>query len=120
MECKCSCNGSALHIGSTPTHFFTFPIKADDIDKILITYMQDGQIVLQKSKDDLEFEEKELDDGSAIIVGSFQFTQEESLLFDGRKPKYCIQVKVKTNAGDVLVSDVRYYDVEPDISKEVL
>lgn len=120
MSCECNCRGCPLHIGSTPTHFFTFPVEETELDKVLITYMQDGQVILQKTKDDLEFEENELDDGSISVVGNFQFTQEETLLFDGRKPKYYMQVKAKTVAGDVIVSDVSYYNIEPDISKEVL
>lgn len=120
MSCSCGCSGCVLHIGATPTHYFTFPVGPDELSKVVITYAQDGQIILEKTKDDLEFKERENDDGSKSYVGYFQFTQEESLLFDGRKPKYYMQIKAKTSSDDVIESDVRYYTVERALNKEVI
>lgn len=120
MSNLCGCRGCALHIGATPTHYFTFPVSPDDLDKVLITYAQDGQIVLEKTKDDLEFKEREEDDGTMSYLGYFTFTQEETLMFDGRKPKYCMQVKAKTMLDEVLGSNIQYYSIEPALNKEVI
>ena len=41
---------------TTPVHSFTFPIDPENISKLLLTYAQHGEIVLNKTKEDFSFE----------------------------------------------------------------
>lgn len=59
--------------GTTPTHKFNLDIATSLIDKIRISYEQNGKIVLYKEKDDCELT------ANAITV---KLTQEETLKFD--------------------------------------
>lgn len=81
---------------TTPTHYFTFPEIA--FARILITYAQEGEIILEKNESDLTW------NGN---VASVTLTQEETNLFQaGVDAKR--QVRTLTEEGDALVS---YEDV---------
>lgn len=87
-----------LQRGTTPVHSFTLPDELKDVDfaALYITYKQDGKTVLEKERDAISIK-----DG----VASVRLTQEETLLFSGRW-KCHIQVRLRTDAGDALVSNV--------------
>ena len=87
-----------LQRGTTPVHSFTLPDELKDVDfaALYITYRQDGKTVLEKDRNSISIE-----DG----VASVRLTQEETLLFSDRR-KCCIQVRLRTDAGDALVSNV--------------
>lgn len=38
---------------TTPIHEFTLPIEADEITRFLLTYKQDGHIVLEKTEENM-------------------------------------------------------------------
>ena len=116
----CSCNGGCLFIGATPTHHYTFPAAYYELEKICITYAQDGQIVLEKTKDDLEFLDSYTINNVNYYPSILKLSQEDTYKFDGRKRKYCMQVKAKTYSGEVIESPIRYYNVEGALNKEVL
>ena len=95
-----------LQRGTTPVHSFTLPDELKDVDfsALYITYKQDGKTVLEKDRNSISIE-----DG----VASVRLTQEETLLFSDRW-KCHIQVRLRTAAGDALVSnvvDIPVYDV---------
>lgn len=81
---------------TTPVHKFTFPVDPATFEKILITYSQGRRVVLEKTKDDLTFED---------YVGRCKLTQEEANLFKASEP-LLIQVRVLTYAGNALASEV--------------
>ena len=87
-----------LQRGTTPVHSFTLPDELKDVDfaALYITYRQDGKTVLEKDRNSISIE-----DG----VASVRLTQEETLLFSDRW-KCHIQVRLRTSAGDALVSNV--------------
>lgn len=67
---------------TTPTHKFQFPIGVE-FDEILVTYAQNGTIVLEKTKDDMTFDENN--------CGSYTLSQEETKKFT--KGTYELQVR---------------------------
>lgn len=92
--------------GTTPTHSFTLPDELNGVElaALYITYRQDGKTVIEKDRSSISIE-----DG----VASVRLTQEETLLFSDRWKCY-IQVRLRTAAGDALVSnvvDIPVYDV---------
>jgi hypothetical protein len=59
--------------GTTPTHKFFIDIATNLIDKLRISYEQNGKIVLRKETEDCQ-----IDDGSVTT----KLTQEDTLKFD--------------------------------------
>ena len=95
-----------LQRGTTPVHSFTLPDELKDVDfaVLYITYKQGRKTVLEKDRSSISIE-----DG----VASVRLTQDETLLFSDRR-KCHIQVRLRTAAGDALVSnviDIPVYDV---------
>lgn len=98
-----------LQRGTTPVHSFTLPDELKDVDfaALYITYKQDGKTVIEKDRSSISIE-----DG----VASVRLTQEETLLFSDCW-KCHIQVRLRTSAGDALVSNVANIPVY-DVLKE--
>ena len=96
--------------GTTPTHTFNFPFDASLIDKIKISYAQDGNVVLTKEKDDCILL------GNSVLV---RLTQEETLSFNARY-KVQIQVRVLTTQGDSLASKIYERSMEDILEEGVL
>lgn len=90
---------------TTPTHTFKFTTEVTDFTEILITYYQNGRILLEKHIGDLTISEN----GKQV---SFKLTQEESGLFDCNKP-VSVQVRVLTDTGDSFASAISECKVEP-------
>ena len=79
--------------GETVTHRFLIPFAANEIDKVIFSYKQNGAIVYEKIvTEGFEVEEPH------ITSIEFQLTQGEGLLFADNAP-FTIQVNVYTNAG---------------------
>ena len=87
--------------GTTPTHTFNLPFSTGLIAALRITYVQNGEIVLNKTEKDVEAGE------SSIAV---TLTQEETLQFKENRMVE-VQMKVLTTGGDLLATDV--YTVHP-------
>ena len=96
--------------GSTPTHTFTLPFNTEVIEKLRITYKQQGDTVLTKTEKDVELSEK------TIVC---ELTQEDTLSFL-EKVIVEIQLKILTKNGKVYPSDI--YRVSPGrvLDEEVL
>lgn len=78
--------------GTTPTHTFTFDTLDPSTFKVLnIYYAQQGEEILQKSKEDCIFKTKETDKGT-IYLAVVTLTQEETLKF---KSKYDVEVQLR-------------------------
>lgn len=96
---------------TTPKQVFTFHIDDMSIlDRILITYVQKGKIVLEREKDSLTIEDNTV---------WFRLTQEETLSLRQKIPVE-IQVRALTNDGNALASNVFEVSVERVLNEEVL
>jgi hypothetical protein len=96
---------------STPTHYFELPSEFEgNLEKVLVTYAQDNEIVLEKTEADLTFE------GNVFY---YTLTQEETNLFqDGVFVE--IQIRVKTKDGISVPSDIYKVNVQKVLNDEVL
>lgn len=118
---------------TTPKHTFSFNVDPDaSFAKILIIYAQNGKVVLEKSKEDLTFEEPVSCDKCSTSEWQawLRLTQEETNRFE--VPKTCngslppksdkrsqvtVQVRVLSYGGEALASDekvISLYDVLDD------
>ena len=96
--------------GTTPTHVFTVPIDTEIIDKLSITYAQNGVVILKKDKEDCTIE------ANTITV---KLTQEETLKFS-ENASVQIQMKVLLVDGNVLVGSIHREKVNEVLDKVVL
>lgn len=83
---------------TTPKHTFVFDVDPDATFKeILVTYAQEGKVVLEKEKENMTFGEQQNDQGDTEYLASLKLTQEETNLFNTRISKnVTIQVRVLT------------------------
>ena len=87
--------------GTTPTLTFTLPIDASKISCLFVTFCQRGKIILEKNIDDCELDKEIL---------KVTLSQKETLSFEvGRID---IQIKLKTEDGSVMASDIEIANVE--------
>ena len=87
-----------LERGCTPIHTFEFSYTADELETVQIVYKQNGEIILEKGKEDLAF------DGT---VATLQLTQAETLLF-AAKGTVKVQVRWKRFTGEAEKTEVFY------------
>ena len=81
--------------GETVNHQFTVPFQPSNISKAVVTYKQNGNIVLVKNVTSSSIRNGPVT-GSAIIAVAL--TQEESLMFEDES-EYCVQVNLRTTSG---------------------
>ena len=95
--------------GTTPTHTFLCDLKQEDIENIYVTYEQRGQLMFEKTIDDITF----LDSGKGFVL---RLTQEDTLKLD---PKYSVefQIRVKMKNGTALANEIMKRPVS-DILKD--
>lgn len=98
---------------TTPTHTFTIPevVAVGSLEKALLTYSQNGGTVLEKTLSDLAID----NDKNSLY---YELTQNETNLF--APGKALIQLRVKTNTGAVLESQMLYMTVKPALNSEVI
>lgn len=100
-----------MYRATTPTHTFELPFDCEQfVSKILITYKQGSNIILEKTESDVSISGKNV---------QFQFTQEETNLF---KPNIIcdIQIRVLTKGGQSLTSQEWHKTVEDVLNDKVL
>jgi hypothetical protein len=87
-----------LRRGTTPIHRFTLPdeLRGIVLTALYVTYSQGGKVTMEKTIDDATVED------DSIIV---RLTQEDTLLFRARS-NVCVQIRLRTAAGDVLASEM--------------
>ena len=97
---------------TTPKHIFTFPETVDPFScrQILITYKQNGRIVLELQKSDLEI--------NGQIV-SYALSQEQTRSFSPHH-KASVQVRVLTPEGSALASEIEEIEIRNVLNDEVL
>lgn len=121
-----------LYRGTTPYHSFTLPLPIDKIDLIYITYLQNGEIILEKEKSDVTFAaidsngfiidknhgdeiksndyDYESEEISNACLATVHLTQEDTLKFKfypaAEKNITAIQIRVLDTDGEAYDSDV--------------
>lgn len=108
---------------TTPTHQFFFDSDPSEYNRILVTYAQNGKIVLEKQKKDMSFEAIETESRGCLKQGFkawYRLTQEETKMFLTKNGKVSIQIRVLTENGEALASEKRILALEDVLNDEVL
>lgn len=109
-----------MYRASTPRHVFYFDIDPDEtFKKMLITYSQNGSIVLEKTKDDLTFDAENTEDG-ILYQAFFQLTQEETKKFNRSRPFASVQVRMLDRVDNIITSPILNVRVERVLNDEVI
>lgn len=96
--------------GTTPTHYFTLPFDTGQLERLRITYAQNGLTVLELTEENVALAGKEI---------RYQLTQEDTLRFKNNVLAE-VQVRVKTTDGNVLASNVMAISVGKILNEDVL
>ena len=96
--------------GTTPTHIFEIPFEKSLIKTAKVIYSQNDKIIFCKETDDCEIE-----DGKITI----KLTQEETLACK-LGLLVSIQIRILTNFGDALTSNIMLDDVQKSLDDEVI
>ena len=105
--------------GTTPYHSFIIPLEPEQISELYVTYLQNNEIILDKSIADITIEpvEEELENASMEEPAEFtissqitlHLTQEDTLKFHfypaAERNIAVIQVRVLTADGEAYASD---------------
>ena len=106
--------------GTTPYHSFVLPLKTEDISEVYITYLQNREIILDKSISDAtiididdEYENASMNEPLEDFVPSCELTihltQEDTLKFHfypaAEKNIAVIQIRVLTTEGEAYASE---------------
>ena len=108
-----------MYRASTPKHVFYFDFDVEHtLKNILITYAQDSEIILEKTKDDLEFDTEDTANG-VLYRAFYQLTQEETKRF-GSRPFATIQVRMLDTHDHVITSPKVRVRIDKVLNDEVL
>lgn len=95
-----------IYRGTTPTHIFSFPFDPNELSSIYITYTQRGNIIIEKTIDDIEFDTVE-------ETMKVTLSQEDTLAFFGANPRIrtvdttvFIQVRAGFANGEAWASEI--------------
>ena len=106
--------------GTTPYHSFVLPLKTEDISKIYITYLQNNEIIVDKTNAEIEitdidneFENASMNEPLEDFIPSCEvtvhLTQEDTLGFHfypaAEKNIAVIQIRVLTVDGEAYASE---------------
>ena len=105
-----------MYRATTPLHTFVFDVNPTETFKtILITYVQDNQIILEKGKEDLSVTAS----GESEYEASLRLTQEETKLFNN-KSSVKVQVRALTYDDEAVASAKMTVPVHDVLNDEVL
>lgn len=105
--------------GTTPYHNFILPILAEDIKEVYVTYLQNKEVILDKSKEDVEindlvdlYENASMEELPEEVSNSCQLTvhltQEDTLKFHfypaAKKNIAVIQIRILTADDEAFAS----------------
>lgn len=82
------CEVKKMRRGTTPKHTFTTDIDLSAAEVLYITYQQDGETILEKSKEDITVSPDKLE---------VELTQEETLAFEEYND---VRVQIRARFGD--------------------
>ena len=114
-----------MYRATTPTHKFCFGIINPDLFKeILITYVQNDSIILEKKKQDLVITSTEIEEGEETIThyhAALKLTQEETKLFKIQNGiNITVQIRAIDNEGNVSASNKMKVSLQDVLNDEVL
>jgi hypothetical protein len=111
---------SMITRGTTPYHSFVLPLKTEDISQVYITYLQNNEVILDKSISDVEITDIEneyenasmnepLEDFVPSCELTIHLTQEDTLKFHfypaAEKNVAVVQIRVLTTEGEAYASE---------------
>lgn len=96
--------------GTTPTHTFTLPFDVGNVKEARVIYAQNGQEIFTKTTEECTLA------GNTL---STRLTQEETFLLDSALSVQ-IQLRILTQLGEVLTSDIENVLVGQCLDDEVL
>ena len=107
---------------TTPKHIFIFETDPSEYARILVTYTQGDEIIMEKGKDDLIIEQGQ---NPCSLEPEWQawcrLTQEETNKFAANPGKPVrVQVRALTTSGEALASDKKTIQVQDVLNDEVL
>lgn len=116
---------------TTPKHIFAFKTDPSEFSRILITYEQDGQIQLEKTQEDMTFEEETNEStNETVYTAWYRLSQDETAKFKPPQTFYgmrsekhsmvYVQVRVLTASGEALASNKFRVEVFDVLNDEVL
>ena len=109
-----------MYRATTPKHTFVFDVDpVETFRTILITYAQDGQIVLEKGKDDLTVETGTGCDNETVYEATLTLTQEETSKFNAESAVK-IQIRALTYEDEVVASEKMTVPVKDVLDDQVL
>jgi len=106
--------------GTTPYHSFVLPLTTADINQVYITYLQNGEIILDKTTEDItiadindELDNATMNEETGEVIPSSEITlhltQEDTLKFHfypaAERNIAVIQLRVLTNDGEAYASE---------------
>lgn len=103
-----------MYRATTPTHTFKLPIETNTCSEILVSYKQ-KDVVLEKHYQDNTLPDGMTLNGKNVVI---VLTQDEANSFKEGTAK--VQIRVLTNAGTVMASQVFKLFVADVINEEVL
>ena len=109
-----------MNVPTTPKHTFTFPVEPDEFKRILITYAQGDQIILEKTEQDLTFEEVPIKGGKVAYTGWLRLSQAETLLFDTSKKTFTVQVRAITHYGEAIAGEKHVFGLDLALNDGVI
>ena len=104
---------------TTPIHTYIFEQDPSQFEQILITYSQNNTIVMEKTKEDLNIQEFSTCNNDVKWKASFRLTQKDTKAFKPSKQVH-VQVRVLTEYGEALASDIFTFSVSDVLNDEVL
>lgn len=57
-----------LYRGTTPYHSFALPLSQDNIEEVYITYLQNGEVIIEKSLENITLSEADITTDNAFIT----------------------------------------------------
>ena len=110
-----------MYRATTPTHKFCFgEVDPEGFKEIRITYVQNGGIVFEKTKDDLAFGIEDADEGTHYHA-SLRLSQEETSRFKPIANSYVsLQIRACDYDGNVVASDILKIPLLDVLNDEVL
>lgn len=110
-----------MYRATTPTHYFCFgECNPESFKSILITYVQNDKIILEKTESDLTFGSETIDEETKYYA-SIKLTQEETKLFLAKpNPAVTVQVRALDYAGNAVASCKTKISILDVLNDEVL
>ena len=101
--------------GTTPYHTFVLPMAVEDIDRVYVTYSQNGKVILDKTNEDLTLEDIETtivpdtsdtESGNTDSEGTGTDAEDTGETTEIIEPEYASQVTIHLTQEDTLSFEI--------------